>query len=533
MTNKIFEYQTQNQLNPKLWIDGKFNNKLRLQLLKIAQSFYKFLGVDTKVKDVTLTGSNANYNWTKHSDIDLHLIINYKDINDNDVLVRELMQAKKSLWNNTYPIKYKGMNIELYAQDENEPHASTGVYSLANNKWIQEPEPDVVSVEDDAIDKKAEPYQYEIDHLDPYEDDLLEKIKNLKARLKKLRQTGLEREGEYSIENLAFKSLRNSGHLEKLSDLEKDITLMRLTPTAENITEADPKKGTGKKPKGSSRRLYTDEDPSDTVSVKFKTRQDVVDTLNKASFKSKSHKRQSQIINLIHQRLRVAVGRTKDPAKKKRLRSAFEYIKKKKEASKKKTQRMKNEIKGFSKKGVGSRYRAIEKRGDKYYFRQDNPFRQGIKQEFGPYDTKAAALRKMNSFPPAVNYRDISDGIEEQWPSGPFGKEHDYSDYGGPFGDRKHKTDFKKGPGKTPTKSISHGRGQEEKEDEKITGYKTENFADKKVKGKSRPGRVKRAGASCKGSVTSLRKKAKKYGGEKGKMYHWCANMKSGRKKKK
>jgi hypothetical protein len=59
-----------------------------------------------------------------------------------------------------------------------------------------------------------------------------------------------------------------------------------------------------------------------------------------------------------------------------------------------------------------------------------------------------------------------------------------------------------------------------------------ENFADKKVRGKSRPGRVKRAGASCKGSVSSLRAKAKKYGGERGKMYHWCANMKSGRSKK-
>ena len=60
-----------------------------------------------------------------------------------------------------------------------------------------------------------------------------------------------------------------------------------------------------------------------------------------------------------------------------------------------------------------------------------------------------------------------------------------------------------------------------------------ENFADGKRKGKSRPGRVKRAGASCKGSVSSLRSKAKKYGGERGKMYHWCANMKSGRSKKK
>lgn len=64
------------------------------------------------------------------------------------------------------------------------------------------------------------------------------------------------------------------------------------------------------------------------------------------------------------------------------------------------------------------------------------------------------------------------------------------------------------------------------KEKEKIE----ENYADKKVKGKSRPGRVKRAGASCKGSVTELRRKAKKYGGEKGKMYHWCANMKGGKK---
>jgi len=103
----------------------------------------------------------------------------------------------------------------------------------------------------------------------------------------------------------------------------------------------DPKKGTGKKPKGSKRRLYTDEDPKDTIGIKFSTRQDIVDTLNKKSFKAKSHARQSQIINLIHQRVRAALNRTKDPAKKKKLRSGFEYIKKRKEASKAKTQRLK------------------------------------------------------------------------------------------------------------------------------------------------------------------------------------------------
>ena len=119
------------------------------------------------------------------------------------------------------------------------------------------------------------------------------------------------------------------------------------------LNEGDPKKGTGKKPKGSGRRLYTDENPSDTVKVKFSTRQDIVDTLNKSSFKSKSHARQSQVINLIHQRVRAALNRAKDPDVKKRLRPAFEYIKKRKEASKKKTERLKkaktNEMKLFSK----------------------------------------------------------------------------------------------------------------------------------------------------------------------------------------
>ena len=113
--------------------------------------------------------------------------------------------------------------------------------------------------------------------------------------------------------------------------------------TSQPLNEGDPKKGTGKKPKGSKRRLYTDENPKDTVKVKFSTRQDIIDTLNKTSFKSKSHARQSQVINLIHQRVRAALSRTKDPQKKAKLRSAFEYIKKRKEASKKKTQRLKKE----------------------------------------------------------------------------------------------------------------------------------------------------------------------------------------------
>ena len=123
----------------------------------------------------------------------------------------------------------------------------------------------------------------------------------------------------------------------------KALTLAKTLKTTTNVNEGDPKKGTGKKPKGSGRRLYTDENPKDTVSIKFSTRQDIVDTLSKKSFKAKSHARQSQIINLIHQRVRAAYSRAKDPAVKKRLKTGLDYITKRKEASKRKTQRMRKE----------------------------------------------------------------------------------------------------------------------------------------------------------------------------------------------
>jgi len=108
------------------------------------------------------------------------------------------------------------------------------------------------------------------------------------------------------------------------------------------LKEADPKVGTGKKPKGSGRRLYTDENPKDTVNVKFRTASDIRKTLSKKSFKSKTHARQSQIINLIHQRVRAAYKKAKDPKTKKRLKRAYEYAIERKEASKRKTIRLRN-----------------------------------------------------------------------------------------------------------------------------------------------------------------------------------------------
>ena len=124
-----------------------------------------------------------------------------------------------------------------------------------------------------------------------------------------------------------------------ISEINKLIKLKKLKEIL-LLLEADPKVGTGKKPKGSKRRLYTDENPKDTVRIKFRTVTDIKNTLSKSSFKSKSHARKSQIINLIHQRVRAAYRNAKDPDVKKRLKRGLIYIEKRRKASKEKTKRM-------------------------------------------------------------------------------------------------------------------------------------------------------------------------------------------------
>jgi len=216
----INEYETQSTLNPKLWIDDQLKQAVRNGLLKIANHFYDFLEIDVKILDIILIGSNANYNWTKFSDIDLHVVVNYLKIGDNLHLVENYLYAKKSVWNANYPLTYKGMNIELYAQDSNENlHSSVGVYSVLHNKWLHQPNSHTISIDDDAIHQKAQPYEYEIDKLSESDPNLESNIKGILKRLQNLRKSGLEAEGEYSVENLAYKHLRNSGRLERLKEL--------------------------------------------------------------------------------------------------------------------------------------------------------------------------------------------------------------------------------------------------------------------------------------------------------------------------
>jgi len=230
------EYRTHNELNPILWKNDEIPSKIRAQLLKIATYFYKFLDINAKIHDVILTGSAVNYNWTDLSDIDLHVVIDYTEVDENDELVRNLMTAKKSIWNDKYPLKLRQADIELYAQDVNEPHTSTGVYSLMSNKWLRKPEYNDIDIPDADIANKAKPYADMIDALNATDADVLDKIDQIRGKIKKFRKCGLDTGGEYSIENLAFKWLRNNGYLDKLSEIRDQIMMsdMQITETADN-----------------------------------------------------------------------------------------------------------------------------------------------------------------------------------------------------------------------------------------------------------------------------------------------------------
>jgi hypothetical protein len=187
--------------------------------------------------DIILIGSSANYNWTEHSDIDLHVVIDYRKVDKNLHLVKNYMMAKKSLWNANYPLTYQGMAIELYAQDSNEElHSTVGEYSLMHDKWIKQPSADTITIDDDIIDQKARPIEYAIDSLQPEDPQLHIKIQNILLQLRRMRQTGLEAEGEYSIEKLAYKKLRNTGYLERLKQLLQTNTMSQLA--VESVVES-------------------------------------------------------------------------------------------------------------------------------------------------------------------------------------------------------------------------------------------------------------------------------------------------------
>lgn len=201
-------------LNPNLFKNETLDTEALQSLLKIANTFYKDSELTAPILDITMIGSSAGYNWTPTSDIDLHIMIDFSQIDENQDLVKNYVDSLKKIWNETHNIYYKNHPVELYIQDKSEENKSQTVYSILKNKWIKKPKYEIPSIDKDAIRKKYKEFAYYIETA--IQEQNLEKIKQLLKRIYDMRQTGLYTGGEYSTENLVFKLLRSTGYLEKI-----------------------------------------------------------------------------------------------------------------------------------------------------------------------------------------------------------------------------------------------------------------------------------------------------------------------------
>lgn len=232
----INSFGTRDELNPKVWEnENTLNKKVREKLLGVATEFIDFLGVPILVEDIIFTGSLANFNWSKYSDVDLHVVADFKQFSDELLpLYQELFKVKKTLFNTDHDVKIFGYDVELYVQDSNEAHFSSGVYSVLKDEWNTKPEKENVKIDKNLIRQKSNQWMEIIDTAleaasDVTADDAREIIKKCKDKLKKYRTCGLEKEGEYSDENLVFKVLRRNGYIEKLMNFENEVVDKELS----------------------------------------------------------------------------------------------------------------------------------------------------------------------------------------------------------------------------------------------------------------------------------------------------------------
>ena len=227
------------KLNPKLWNGTKLRPEVREQLLKIAEDFLSELGVnDLDVNDITISGSNAAYSYTKYSDLDLHILVDMGNLPVDEVY-RELFTAKKTIYNDTHDITIHKIPIELYVQDSRQPVVSLGEYSVMNDQWIRIPTKRRSDFDQTATKSKYEKLLSLIEIA--LKSKQYSKVKHIIDTIKRYRQAGLDKGGEFGPENLAYKMLRSQGYITKLYELRDKLHSEKLSfeTMYRNVTDED------------------------------------------------------------------------------------------------------------------------------------------------------------------------------------------------------------------------------------------------------------------------------------------------------
>jgi len=236
MDIKELEVKINKRLNPKIWdrfqekrIGGYVRYNLKPEVSKklkeIAKAFIEFLDIPKDaIKDIRLLGSSANYNYTKYSDLDLHLVVDLDKVHKSCPVVEGYLRAQKALFNKDHDITIYGIPVELYAESTKDNTASNGIFSVMNNQWVKEPTEPKVNVNDLAVRAKYEELEKAIEMVGTQED-----AKELLDKIYVLRKAGLEKGGEFSVENIVFKKLRDHGLLTKLKEQVKHALDQKLS----------------------------------------------------------------------------------------------------------------------------------------------------------------------------------------------------------------------------------------------------------------------------------------------------------------
>jgi hypothetical protein len=231
----IKSFYLQDDLNSEVWTNFKLDEDIREDLLTIAKDYIESVEIKSiEIKDIILTGSLTNYNWSKYSDFDLHIIVDFDEISKNHDVVERMFDYSKKHWNLQHNLKISGYEVEIAAQDIKDLEESMtsgrmgGIFSLVNNKWIKRPSKVDFVPDEDKIREKASKFMREIKEIESElksDGDLEElslRIKKIWDKIKNGRKAGLAKEGEYSIENLVFKLLRRNGYIQRIIDAKRE-----------------------------------------------------------------------------------------------------------------------------------------------------------------------------------------------------------------------------------------------------------------------------------------------------------------------
>lgn len=231
----IKSFYLRDELNPDIWEKTTqketLKEDIKSELNDIVGDYLKTVYTDIPIFDIVMSGSICNFNWSpQYSDIDIHIITDFSEINADTKLVKAYFDLSKKEWNMRYNISISGFDVELYVQNINEAEESGGKYSIMQDRWITYPDKVNFIPDEKTIKRKAIDVMTEIDNIEEMLDSAKdykkakEQIEEVWYKIKKLRKAGLEEKyGEFSIGNLIFKLLRRNGYIGKVMNIREKI----------------------------------------------------------------------------------------------------------------------------------------------------------------------------------------------------------------------------------------------------------------------------------------------------------------------